>query len=465
MIINSFFSKNNTLVSNLNTNTGKNPVTELFYGGDTGTYSRFIFKIDLTRLEELIDMGYMTDISKMTHTLKLTNTSFFDWSLAGNKFLDKNRTSSFDLIVFPILQDWDEGVGYDFIRSGLIHGLNVFSEQPSNWFNSKTLELWAEDGVYSGSTITLGTQHFEDGNENLEIDITNYVNNILSGNTINYGLGIAFPIEYELQITDSPQYVGFFTRHSQTAYEPYVQTIYDSILSDDRLNFQINKNNRLYLYVNSGGNPIDLDDFPTVQILNDSGDQIAYFDSTEVQQQSIGVYYIEFNLSTTITNNCTIFNDVWGDLSLNNIELDPIQLDFNIKTIDNFNVGLPSNTIKNEVIYSLIGINDGESVNRGDLRDINILPKIKYTYGQYEQNLSVNYRLYMKEGNAEITVFNYQPTNTLYGGEKNFKLDTMSLLPSRYYMDLKIIRNGTIEIIKQIIFFDIISETDYRISQ
>ena len=55
-INNSYFSKNNTILSNSYTNTGRNPVTELFYGNFTYSefpsgYSRFIFDLDLTLLE------------------------------------------------------------------------------------------------------------------------------------------------------------------------------------------------------------------------------------------------------------------------------------------------------------------------------------------------------------------------------------------------------------------------------
>ena len=58
-IINSYFSKNNTLISNSFTNTGRNPVMELFYGNVATTqypnnYSRFIFDLDLTLLKQLI---------------------------------------------------------------------------------------------------------------------------------------------------------------------------------------------------------------------------------------------------------------------------------------------------------------------------------------------------------------------------------------------------------------------------
>ena len=45
MVVRTYFDKNNTIVSNLNVNTGLNPVAELFYGGnaDEQKYSRFVF--------------------------------------------------------------------------------------------------------------------------------------------------------------------------------------------------------------------------------------------------------------------------------------------------------------------------------------------------------------------------------------------------------------------------------------
>jgi hypothetical protein len=34
-----------------------------------------------------------------------------------------------------------------------------------------------------GTHITIATQHFDKGNENIEMDITEYVNSVLTGNT------------------------------------------------------------------------------------------------------------------------------------------------------------------------------------------------------------------------------------------------------------------------------------------
>ena len=55
----SYFSKNNTLIYGSTTNTGQNPVTELFFGNvdnlitEVG-YSRFIFDLDLDNLLKFV---------------------------------------------------------------------------------------------------------------------------------------------------------------------------------------------------------------------------------------------------------------------------------------------------------------------------------------------------------------------------------------------------------------------------
>ena len=81
-INNSYFSKNNTIISNSLTNTGRNPVTELFYGSLATTqypngYSRFIFDLDLTLLREKISDGTISTEcnNNITHTLRMVNTS------------------------------------------------------------------------------------------------------------------------------------------------------------------------------------------------------------------------------------------------------------------------------------------------------------------------------------------------------------------------------------------------------
>jgi len=241
MVIRTFFDKNNTIISNSIANTGLNPVAELFYGGYDGIekYSRFLFHFDETRLKNLYTGGTFTDLSKLKHTLRLTNTASFDTGLLNGTMATKDRASSFDLILFKINQDWDNGVGYDYEVPILATGDYLYSTGPSNWVNPRTGFNWSGGtGVYSGSPsgITVTTQHFDKGNENIEMDISDYVNGVLTGDT-NYGLGVAFARGYELINTTALQYVGFFTNNTQTFYEPYIETIYENNIRDDRNNF------------------------------------------------------------------------------------------------------------------------------------------------------------------------------------------------------------------------------------
>ena len=237
MVIRTYFDRNNTIILNGYANTGRNPVSELYYGGGSSnkSYSRLLFHFDETRLKNLHTDGTFPNLGSLKHTLLMTNTGAFDLNLLGRDTpYGKQRASSFDLVVFKIPQYWDEGVGYDYnIDVPLMEpsyqntsgaGGEVYSTNPSNWYYAQTNLPWNNGpGVYTGSPtpIMVGSQHFEQGNENLEIDITNVVNSYLTGAT-NYGLGIAFTYSYEQTTTTDYQYVGFFTRHTQTFYEPYV---------------------------------------------------------------------------------------------------------------------------------------------------------------------------------------------------------------------------------------------------
>jgi hypothetical protein len=111
-INNSYFSRNNTIISNSFVNTGRNPVFELFYG-DSGIaipigYSRFIFDLDLTLLKEKINEGIISlDCNKeVKHVLKVTNTVKFNKEeyLNTSNSQGRKRATSFDLVLVMILQ-------------------------------------------------------------------------------------------------------------------------------------------------------------------------------------------------------------------------------------------------------------------------------------------------------------------------------------------------------------------------
>ena len=107
---------------------------------------------------------------------------------------------------------------------------------------------------YTGTTIDLvkGEQYFEKGSENVCIDVTDYINGLISSGITEANLGLAYSPGLESAPQESLCYTGFFTRDTQTVYEPFMETVYNDLIQDDRCEFHLDKSNRLYLYVNAG---------------------------------------------------------------------------------------------------------------------------------------------------------------------------------------------------------------------
>jgi hypothetical protein len=471
MVIRTYFDRNNTIIYNRTENTGKNPVAEMFYGGnvekDEPFFSRYLFQFDVQRIIDLRTKGLYPDISKLKHTLKMTNTSTFDTSLLGGQTADgKDRASSFDLNLFEINQEWDGGVGYDFAGQKYFTSSDstVTSTEPSNWLQPRNGDTWDNgNGVFSGWTsgTTLATQSFEDGNENLEIDVTDIVNGYLTGNT-NNGLGLAFDESLENTIREELQYVGFFTRHTQTFYEPYVETRYENSIQDDRADFYLDKPNKLYLYVNLRGIPTDVDSMSgmSVTILDNLGETFSAFTSSDITHEDIGVYSIELTVPTTEIG-CVLYEDIWEGITVNGITRPPIELEFELKDSNEYySIGSDNSTPKNYK-FNVSGIKDSEKIKRGDIRKVRVMAKVPYTTNDQEVLSSIEYRLYTREGQAEYTVIDYTPVNRAFN-YNYFLLDTQSLLPTRYHLDVKVTSNSEVRTMQNIISFDITSQVDQR---
>lgn len=468
MVIRTYFDKNNTIVRNSSVNTGLNPVSELFYGGDVGTesYSRLLFHFDETRLKSLYTGGTFTDLSKLTHTLRMTNTGSFDTSLLNGTMGCKDRASSFDLILFTISQPWDNGCGYDYVRGNFVSNDQAYSIGASNWTNAQTTINWSGGtGVYSGSPsgITIGTQHFDKGNENLEIDITNYVNGLLTGNT-NYGLGIAYSSAFEATNTTSLQYVGFFTNNTQTFYEPFVETIYSNHITDDRNDFYLDKPNKLYLYVNLAGNPTNLDSNPSVVVYDQNDTILSAYTSSAVTHVTKGVYSIDITVPTNASNDSTMYSDVWTGITIGGISRPDITLNFVIKdSMGYYNIG-NTDTLPKKVAVNVSGIQNKEKIKRGDIRKVIVSARIPYTVEQTQNISGLQYRLWVSEGSSELTVIDFQPIE-MASNYYYLLLDTNSLIPTTYYLDVLVTSNLEVTTIKKAIQFDIVNQVDLRKSQ
>jgi hypothetical protein len=295
------------------------------------------------------------------------------------------------------------------------------------------------------------------------MDITDYVNDVLTGNT-NYGLGIAFARGYELINTTTLQYVGFFTNNTQTFYEPFVETIYENHIKDDRNNFFLDKHNKLYLYVNLAGNPANLDQIPYVNIYDYNGDLFSAYTSSDVTHVTKGVYSIDIIVPSDGNNVETMYNDVWSDVEINGVVRPNISLDFVVKSsYDYYNIGT-NDMLPKKVAVNIAGIRNQENIKRGDIRRVIVSARIPYTVEQTQYIDGLQYRLYVKEGTAELTVIDFQPVE-MANNYYYFLLDTASLIPNTYYLDVLATSNLEVTTLKNVCQFNIVNQVELRHGQ
>ena len=484
----SYFSRNNTLVYNSYANTGRNPIVELFFGRVDNVllpkgFSRFIFDIDLDSLQSKISSGEIsTGCSKnMTHTLRMTNSSAFDKELLNDKWSNgRRRATSFDLILFRIPkvsgdtgnpQMWDEGVGYDYYDFSQIPTDKSFSSRPSNWYEAQTINDWSVAGLYdntnaqTGSTVGLNfsgltiidRQHFEFGNEDIEFDMTDEINNILTGATTGVtGWGVAFYPEVENITGLTENYsVGFFSRHTQTFYEPYLETTYDDLIQDDRNIFYNNKSNKLYLYSYNFGVPQNFDSNPTVDILDLNGNPVNGFTNLTTCQVTNGVYEVEVSGLTATTVPC-MYYDVWKGLEVNGVELNDVENEFVINDLSNlYQIG---STTNEPSIYGFdfYGIKQDEKILGTDTRKVNVVIKKAYTTNEVLNKVQAYYRVYVREGKTEVQVQDWTELNRTPDSHY-FIFHTEDKIPNEYFIDLKVITDREVNTYKRQLKFQIVN--------
>ena len=496
-ILRSYIDKNNTIVSNSYVNTGRNPVIELNFGASDLVvpnfgYSRLLFNLDLSLLEQNVASGVISTgcTTGMTHTLKMTNTSSFDNELLNTVMSNqRRRATSFDLILFRIPnvsgdtgnpQVWDEGVGYDYndfniAKSSAQGGMSPltyvdsrsFSTRPSNWYQTTTVDDWSEPGVYSntnngtvnysGLTI-VARQHFELGNEDVDMDMSDEINGILNGSITGVtGWGMAYlpQIENLTGLTDSYS-VAFFSRHTQTFYQPYLLTNYNDLIQDDRNQFLKNQTNKLYLYIYQNGDFVNLDSNPTVTIKGRDG--LPWSGATNLTSCLItkGVYEVTVPNVFSLSPSPCMFYDVWSNLSINGQSIPNVENQF---TLQEYNAGIQIGSLSKEPQkfgFDFYGILQNEQILSSDIRKVGVTIKKAYTGQQLLLDVSAFYRVYVKEGTTEVQVQDWTPINRT-PNEYYFMFDMRDKLPNQYYVDIQVNTSGEKDTYKKQLTFNIVN--------
>lgn len=484
-----FINKSNTIFRGLRENMGSCPTVELNYGG---MVSRILLKANLDEIQEMAKSGEIANNGNLHHVLKMTNCGSLDGKtffsgVSGFRCSKKERTSSFDIIAFRLPREFDQGHGSSYIYDKFTESKYTTTFNGSNWFQSSNGNFWKpnkdtemgipglDNGVYSNEylaselkkfrngeeSVVVAEQHFDTGTENLELDLTDEINRIVfqdkaEGNKVikNYGIGLAFSPELENMIMEETQYIGFFSGNTNTFYKPYVETTYDVNIKDDRLSFSAGRDNRLMLYCQDNGLPVNLDNIPKCTI-----------DDTEfsVEKAGKGIYMAIIPHNSLSGGDYTMKYDIWSNLALNDEMLEDVEMSF-IMNPSTPGISSGSEAEENAQFSPTVsGLNDNGKIWNDETVELRISFNRKYDMGKTVQIDECQYRICLIDGDRRRTVFDYMPADIL-NGSNSLVVHGTDLVPGKYEIDFKIKKGRSTRIFNGAFSFNVINDEtdDYR---
>ena len=254
---------------------------------------------------------------------------------------------NFTVNVLAVSASWQEGSGLD---------MESYTDKTkdkiegSNWMNRLKATQWDKPGGdYHSSSYVAGwtmpnyTFTFNNGSEDLLVDVTMAVEEWMKNTQANYGFGVFLTSSLE----GSSSFTGnsddgpvlhnpggstrsyytkrFFSRTSEFFFKrPALEARWDSKVMDDSGNFYASSSiapaadnlNNLYLYNYIRGRLVNIPSTETltVEIYSSSaglptGSTLTAATATNT---STGVYKAEISLATTGTMSASILNDVWS---------------------------------------------------------------------------------------------------------------------------------------------------------
>lgn len=371
----------------------------------------------------------------------------------------------FTLDVMAVSQSWDEGYGLDMesyqdlgFNSGSIQGYGA------TWKYRHSGSLWSANGISTegGSFLTQSqykfVQDFSTGIEDIELDITNLIEDWSSGIIENNGLVIKLSGSYEDGSLKKSFYTKKFSaRDSEFFFKrPVIEARWESITNDDRNNFyasssmlssEDNKMN-LFFYNKVNGNKKNIVNniLPGIKFYSDS----SYLNEVSAAYSQItnplaGVYKAVVSINTT----ASVLYDKWYNTSSLSAYFSS---SFDVLSRQNF-----AYDTSDEYVYKIL--NNKYSYNNNEIARINIFSRKKdwqptvYTVSKNNIENEILTDLYYKifRLNDNYVVLDYSTgslsyTKTSYDLNGNyFDLD-MSILQNGYNYGIRLARWNGVEL-------------------
>jgi hypothetical protein len=279
-------------------NHGKDPALSVFavkeeFTSDVNQLSRILIQFPIVELSGKIFNEQIIPSSSVSYHLRL-----FDMKHG------KTVPTSYDLFAFPLSRSWDEGNGID--------SSNFLDAGWSNWIDATSTTSWVATGSdYVSTGYGSGSQHFDRGTEDFEVDVTSVVNAWLSGNLENNGFLIKLGDTEETNSTD--YYLKLFHGFESKFVDklPYLEARWSSVLKDNRNNFAFNQQNNLYLYNFVRGELTSLQEPISVSVVDTvASGTVRYSSVFSATQVEPGIYTVSTYISNTASFSGTLF-DIW----------------------------------------------------------------------------------------------------------------------------------------------------------
>ena len=279
--------------------------------------SRVLTKFDVSSISSDRTAGVIPASGSVNFYLRLYNAE-------TSKTVPKN----FTLVAQAISRSWSEGDGLDLE--------NYTDAGKSNWVSASTTTAWTTAGGDYHSSPTF-KQYFETGLEDLEIDISELVEQWIGGTKQNYGVGIRLTASSEASSStnsggaETSYYTKrFFARGTQYFFKkPVIEARWDSSTQDDRGDFYYSSSlapaldnlNTIYLYNFVRGNLANIPVIGTGSIFvslysgstTPTGNELVLYDGqTNITggHVSAGIYSCSIGITSAATPLKTLF-DVW----------------------------------------------------------------------------------------------------------------------------------------------------------
>ena len=223
--------------------------------------TRLLIKFDLHEVKKMHDNNF----------IDLNDNSFKAELKLHDIYGGQTTPSNFHIICFPLSQSFDEGPGYDVVNyqdvattnwvtasffRGVKKAWNKTGARASGSLGDENIDVIVSGTVKGQNTpINLSSEaYFATGEEDLVLDVTNFVSASANNLIPNHGFLISLSGSYEKN--NKSYFVKRFASRNtlNTNIRPKLMIKYDDTINDNLVNFEFDVSGSLYLQNFSRGN-------------------------------------------------------------------------------------------------------------------------------------------------------------------------------------------------------------------